>query len=150
MARMFPERLPLQVDSPAERKLYGLFKARLPGDYTVLHGVPWLSVSPHHGAQDGEADFVIGHPALGVLVLEVKGGAIRRDSATGEWYSRDQHGVEHEIKDPFEQARRSTGNLGRPTSSAGRTRGSATSNEVAPSSDSEIAPRLKEPLFSGQ
>ena len=52
---------------------------------------------------DGEADFVMIHPDHGVLVVEVKGGRIR--TSEGEWYSVDRHGAEHEIKNPFEQAR---------------------------------------------
>ena len=53
---------------------------------------------------DGEADFLIGHPDLGFLVVEVKGGAIDFDASTARWTSRDRHGETFPIKDPFTQA----------------------------------------------
>ena len=103
MARMFPEHLPADVESPAERRLYELFERSLPKDFTVFHGVRWLSGCRGRDPQDGEADFVLAHPRLGVLVLEVKGGTIGRDASTGIWRSRDQAGRDNQIKDPFRQ-----------------------------------------------
>ena len=50
--------------------------------------------------QAGEADFVILHPARGLLVLEVKGG--EPELRGGSWYRGKK-----EIKDPFEQAKKS-------------------------------------------
>lgn len=38
-----------------------------------------------YGISDREADFIIAHPDLGVLVLEVKGGGIAREG--GDWYT---------------------------------------------------------------
>lgn len=110
MARIYPPRLPDAASedavSPAERVLFEELAAQLPADYTVLHSVHWLARAGGR-TRDGEADFVIAHPRWGVLILEVKGGAIRRDGATLAWSSRDRRGVEHAIKDPFEQAERS-------------------------------------------
>jgi len=107
MARMFPEHLPAEVESAAERRLYELFERGLPKDFTVFHGVRWLSGCRGRDPQDGEADFVVAHPRLGVLVLEVKGGTIGRDASTGIWRSRDQAGRDNQIKDPFRQVTRS-------------------------------------------
>jgi hypothetical protein len=107
MARMFPEHLPADVESAAERRLYELFERSLPKDFTVFHGVRWLSGCRGRDPQDGEADFVVAHPRLGVLVLEVKGGTIGRDASTGIWCSRDQVGRDHQISDPFKQVTRS-------------------------------------------
>lgn len=63
------------------------------------------------GVRDGEADFIVAHPEYGVMILEVKGGRIRFDAATSQWYSMDRNGVEHPIKDPIQQARNSKGAL---------------------------------------
>lgn len=99
MAKMFPDYLPDDVESSAERLLYKAFKQHLSDDFTVFHGVRWQVRDLRSGAKDGEADFVIACPNLGILVIEVKGGKIRYDGATKKWYSNA-----HSIKDPFRQA----------------------------------------------
>jgi hypothetical protein len=71
----------------------------------VFYSVAWQAVDPYTGARDGEADFVIAHPDLGLMIVEVKGGGIGFDSNSGEWSSIDGGGVTHIIKDPIEQAR---------------------------------------------
>ncbi|MBA2278743.1 MAG: NERD domain-containing protein, partial [Chloroflexia bacterium] len=98
MATMYPPQFSAQTESGAERLLFGELGRQLPAEYTVLHGVTWLSRSGGR-ARDGEADFLIVHPRHGVLVLEVKGGGIHREGATGQWTSRDRHGTQHLIKD---------------------------------------------------
>jgi hypothetical protein len=103
---MYPQRLPEHVRSDAEKTLYRELERQLPDDVTVLHGVNWLERNPREADGDGEADFVIIHPDRGVLVLEVKGGLVGRDGATGEWYSRSRAGDVWPIKDPLGQARR--------------------------------------------
>ncbi len=100
MARMYPIRPRLGTKSQAELKLYQAFQEALPDDYVAFHSVAWLARDPRSGAKDGEADFVVAHPTRGVLIVEVKGGRITYDGATGNWYSN-----EHRIQDPFEQAR---------------------------------------------
>jgi molybdopterin-guanine dinucleotide biosynthesis protein len=106
MARMFPPTIREGTESGAERALFAELARQLPNEYAVLHGVRWLSREGGR-ARDGEADFLVAHPRRGVLVLEVKGGGVRRDGATGRWFSRDRRGDLHPIKDPFEQAARS-------------------------------------------
>src|SRR5262249_55031294 len=100
MARMIPVDNRLAA-SGAERKVFRALHDGLSDGWTVLQSVSWLQRRPGDAASDGEADFVLVHPALGGLILEVKGGEIRFDSATGCWFSRDRRGVAHEIKDPF-------------------------------------------------
>lgn len=100
MARMFPERLHIETRSNAERTLYNAFQSQLTNSYVVFHSVAWLARDTRNGARDGEADFVICHPTKGLVVLEVKGGAIRYDGVIGQWYSGS-----YTIKDPFEQAK---------------------------------------------
>lgn len=105
MAKMFPERLPDTVTSDAERRLFDTLERGLDNDHTVYAGVRWLRKA-RHGAINGEADIVITHPQRGMVVLEVKGGGISVDGATGTWFSRDRYGDLHVIKNPVEQAQR--------------------------------------------
>jgi hypothetical protein len=105
VARMYPSDLNETRTVHAERLLFNELKRQLPGEYSVLHSVSWISIANGRHL-DGEADFVIAHPDLGVMVLEVKGGEIRRDPEKATWLSVDQYGVVHSIKDPFDQARR--------------------------------------------
>jgi hypothetical protein len=106
MAKMFPDRLRDDVKSPAEKLLYTAFQEKLSDNFTVFHQVRWQVRDLRSGAKDGEADFVIACPNLGILVLEVKGGKIRYNGAADKWYSND-----NSIKDPFKQACDSKYNL---------------------------------------
>lgn len=99
MARMFPDYLRSDVSSEAEKVLYKAFKEQLSDDFAVFHQVRWQVPDLRSGARDGEADFVIACPNLGILVLEVKGGSIRYDGTSRKWYSND-----NSITDPFHQA----------------------------------------------
>jgi hypothetical protein len=111
MARMYPTPLPEAVladgSREAERKVYAALGARLAADYSVFYSVAWLSKAPGTAARDGEVDFVVAHPQRGALLLEVKGGRVARDGATGEWRSIDRFGGVHPIHDPFAQVRAS-------------------------------------------
>src|SRR6266446_2623533 len=102
--RMYPERLPTEVDSSAERKVYHLLKASLTSDYTVIYDIPLTTLKSYHGIEDRQIDFLVLHPQKGILILEVKGGRVSCDSKQGKWYSRDHNNDENVIKDPFKQA----------------------------------------------
>lgn len=106
MAKMFPEQLRSDVKSNAEKLLYQVFEEQLSNDFTVFHQVRWQAPNLHNGAKDGEADFVIACPNLGILVLEVKGGSISYDGTKSQWYSNSKP-----IKNPFLQACESKHNL---------------------------------------
>jgi hypothetical protein len=71
----------------------------------VFYSRPWLGLTATGAEKDGECDFVVAHSKLGVLCLEVKGGAVGWNPATGQWTSRDRDGITHNIKDPVDQAR---------------------------------------------
>lgn len=104
---MIPEyghRLLESVVSKAERKVYEKLRNGLSDSFTVLHSVSWISHNSKDFAQDGEADFLIAHPKLGILIIEVKGGGISFDAHTGSWFSTDRLGTKHLIKNPFSQA----------------------------------------------
>jgi hypothetical protein len=91
--------------SQAERTLYALFRDQLDDSYLVFHSATWLWAGERGNACDGEADFVIVHPAQGVLVLEVKGGGIARNKRAGIWTSTGHDGTVYTIKNPLQQAK---------------------------------------------
>lgn len=98
MARIFPES-PVGLRSDAERRFYEACAA-LPHDWVVFANV--LLVERQY---EGEADFVVAHPDVGIVVVEVKGGQVGFEPAAGRWYSIDRHGVRHDLgSGPFEQA----------------------------------------------
>ncbi|RMD67580.1 hypothetical protein D6833_00025 [Candidatus Parcubacteria bacterium] len=106
MARMYPVVLEPTTKSSAERRLFEAFARELDNEWIVFHHVKWIGNDDRGHPCDGETDFVIAHPRLGVLVIEVKGGHIRFDEATGHYISTDRNGVDHDIGDPFSQATR--------------------------------------------
>ena len=103
MARMIPETFPAAAQSKAERRVYNALQD-LAGPYTVLYDVAWLGRGEHEGRQ-GQCDFLVLHPSHGALVVEIKGGTIRR-AAEGGWRSSGAKG-DFAIDDPFAQANRS-------------------------------------------
>lgn len=107
MATMLPElddhslgRLPPK--RAAEVAVYRALRDQLPAEVVVLYSVATLV--RRHTIHEGEADFVVLYPNLGMMVIEVKGGGIRYSSRADSWQSVDRHGVAHDIKDPFQQA----------------------------------------------
>jgi hypothetical protein len=108
MAKMYPKQLPESViQNPkraAEQRVYQALND-LDDRFLVLYSVGWQARIRDSEAKDGEADFVIAHPDLGVLVMEVKGGGIAYNAQTDEWSSRDRNGEVHPIKNPIKQAR---------------------------------------------
>lgn len=107
MARMIPElsrdRV-AQFKSRAEARFYEACTAQLSDQTVVFHSVGWLYRDKSGRVREGEADFTIVSPSWGILVVEVKGGGIAFDGATGSWFSTDRNGNRHSIKDPFRQA----------------------------------------------
>lgn len=114
MAKFFPEHMPESIlkdpKRRAERKTFDSLSA-LGSSFSVFYSVAWQVRDPKSGARDGEADFIIAHPELGLMILEVKGGQVRYDANQKKWFSQDRQGIEHEIKDPIDQARNSKGAL---------------------------------------
>lgn len=93
----------LPTDSAAERRLYEGFLEQLDESFVVYHSVDWV-LAGQNGPEEGEADFVIAHPELGLLVLEVKGGRLAFDPATRRWTQTGHAGTHTLDEDPFEQA----------------------------------------------
>ena len=83
MARMIPPFGPQETGSEGEKTVYSILADGLSDDFTVIHSVPWLSAAVSrrdaNAAPTGEVDFLVLHPELGALLLEVKSGRYRVD-----------------------------------------------------------------------
>ena len=105
MAKVFPEHLPQSIiDDPlrnSERRVYEQL-GKLSDKFTVYYSVPWQSHLVSSGVVDGEADFVIVHPDMGIVILEVKGGDVSFNPGENQWLTTG--GIK--IKDPVEQGRK--------------------------------------------
>lgn len=68
----------------AEYYVYDLLSRELGDNWLVLYGkaIKW---EHKYGVSDRENDFLIAHPDLGILALEVKGGSISYEN--GRWYT---------------------------------------------------------------
>lgn len=96
--RVFPSR--------AEARFYEACRIHLPEDITVIYSANWIYRDARGRLNEGEADFTVLSPQGGVLAVEVKGGGVSFDAATGSWHSIDRSGKRNSIKDPFKQASR--------------------------------------------
>jgi hypothetical protein len=107
MAEMHPSSPLKGALSSGERKVFFGLQDNLPAAFTALHSVALLT-RPREAQRllDKEVDFIVGHPEYGLLVIEVKGGGIRCDARGQRWTSISADGVEHDINNPYEQARR--------------------------------------------
>src|SRR5688500_14297371 len=90
--------------STGEDRLASALEKALKPPWAVYRNVAWLEKRPGDEPADGEADLVVAHPDLGVMVVEVKGGRVGRIG--GRWESVDRQGNRHRIKDPFAQVTR--------------------------------------------
>lgn len=106
MAEVRPNRLSSDIIKDplrsAEIKFYNICQ-QLPSHIFVLYSVTWVAqLSQNRPASDGEVDFVLIGPDIGIVVIEVKGGGIGRDE--DGWYSVNRYGVRKRINDPIKQA----------------------------------------------
>jgi hypothetical protein len=114
MAQIYPQWIPKseRENNPgrrAEYLVYDHLNDQLGDDWLVLYSqaIKWAHQG---GVGDREADFIVAHPKLGVVMLEVKGGSIERKD--GQWYSTPLSQLDrpkaqqqpHKIKNPYEQA----------------------------------------------
>ena len=96
---------PLTRGEVAERLVVKRLRAVVDPDVVILDRVQWL-LRERGAVRNGEADVVIGDPARGILVIEVKSGEIRRDG-NGTWWA----GPNRLDRSPFDQARDNRYNL---------------------------------------
>lgn len=106
MALCIPRPELAQSASNAELRLLRALDNQLGTEFVVMHSVAWISKPGSSGPRDGETDILIAHPQFGLLVVEVKGGGISLDYRNQRWTSTNRNGIEHQIKNPFEQAKR--------------------------------------------
>jgi len=103
MAQMLPSSPPADVQGKrAERALYDALRHGLSDDYFVYHGLEYLE---GQRAEEGEVDFLIVHREKGLLVLECKGGGVRRNP-NGAWVRTRPDGREQPMGNPFDQAQK--------------------------------------------
>ena len=90
-----------------EMQVYEALKRDLGEDFFIYYNCDWYNPSKGaSGNRDGEADFIIAHPELGYICIEVKGGEISREANTRKWQRKIRSGFK-EVKNPVEQARTS-------------------------------------------
>jgi len=94
-----------------EDRLASALEQALKRPWAMYRNVAWLEKRPGDEPADGEADVVLAHPELGVMVIEVKGGGVRR--IAGRWESVNRGGSANQIKDPFVQVTRAMHRLKR-------------------------------------
>ena len=68
----------------SEKRVFESLQSALPPDWYAWHSFKLCA----EGNDFAEADFLIASPAHGVLILEVKGGAIRKEAGT--WYQYEK------------------------------------------------------------
>lgn len=111
MAIMWPKKLPTYITSDilrsTECRVYYKLNQVLEDQFVVFYSRPWLGLTHLGEEKDGECDFLIAHPDLGILALEVKGGAVTYDPSMDSWTTCDRWGFVHRIKNPVNQARTS-------------------------------------------
>ncbi|MGI8657383.1 MAG: AAA family ATPase [Candidatus Limnocylindria bacterium] len=90
--------------SAGEDRLASALEQALKPPWATYRNVAWLEKRPGDEPADGEADIVIAHPELGIMVIEVKGGRVGR--IRGRWESVDRKDNPHQIKNPFAQVMR--------------------------------------------
>jgi hypothetical protein len=113
MARLIPKIVIDEIGLKPERDVARALVEQLPQDCIVYHSYPWLRADRNDKdgkitLKEGEADFVVVLPELGLLVIEAKGGCIEYDQADHLWHRSSMGGSRKEIRDPFKQARSNT------------------------------------------
>jgi len=112
MARLIPKVEIDDISVKSERDVARYLVSLLPDDCIIYHSYPWLRADRNDRGnttiKEGETDFVILVPSHGMLVLEVKGGAIDYDAGGRQWNRVLTGGRLKPIQDPFEQANRNT------------------------------------------
>ncbi len=105
---MWPRAIPPEIRADrrrrAEIEVFECLERELDDGWYAFYSRPWWGLNDRGGEIDGEADFIVAHPDRGLLFVEVKGGGVKFDGASGKWTSTDGLGVTHKIKDPVQQA----------------------------------------------
>lgn len=100
MAVFYPSNVTDFHGSEGEKLVYKALH-QLSNDYVVFYSYRWLGTIAQRRSE-GEADFVVLHPAKGILSIEVKSGDIGYRG--GNWIQTNRHTGEEKIIDPLGQA----------------------------------------------
>ena len=122
MAKLIPTHDIDRIENEGERIVVRALVENLPGDVEVLWS---LKIDVSRNARQvlvREGDVVVVDPRNGVMVIEVKGGAVSFDTNRNLWVRRTHNGVMEELRDPAEQSQtvlhalmdRTAGKLGIP------------------------------------
>ncbi|MFP3426257.1 NERD domain-containing protein [Pseudoalteromonas sp. SIMBA_162] len=87
-----------------EREVRRQLSKQLPSNWIVICNVSWALKDDRGFVRDGQADFVVLAPEIGLAVVEVKGTKLIRVDEFGNWYrlggSYQNHQQEYLIKEP--------------------------------------------------
>ena len=87
-----------------EREVRRQLSKQLPSDWIVICNVSWALKDDRGFVRDGQADFVVLVPDVGLAVVEVKGTKLIRVDEFGNWYrlagSYQNPQQEYLIKEP--------------------------------------------------
>lgn len=95
---MIPVECDLTRRPMSEQIVFEAIRKGLSDEWYVFHSFDYVTRDLNRKRWDGEIDFLLYHPKKGMLVIEVKGGAI--SYRHGQWYQ------EGRPIDPVEQAKR--------------------------------------------
>ena len=100
MARMVNK---ISVDAPeSEKVVWNALRVGLPEPWAVIHSLNYVAQSGQK-RREGEVDFLLIHPKVGIIALEVKGDAEVSNGPEG-WAFKNHKGEWRKEKSPFEQA----------------------------------------------
>ena len=72
-----------------EREVRRQLADQLPSDWVVVSNVAWALQNDNGVVRDGQCDFVVLVPGLGMAILEVKGSRSVRVGSDGIWYRKE-------------------------------------------------------------
>jgi len=83
--RMLPDEILNYKLRGAEVRFYNELKRQVPADWLVLYSCAWTSQWSNR-TTNGEIDFIVVVPTIGILVIELKGGTVWYNGESQQWY----------------------------------------------------------------